>query len=996
MEEWQRNRAVCKADLEDVMDLEPFTHFDLYRMRKVIGRLKATVRLVDQSVRPTSGAAQAGQASADDKLHFLMKPAPYVLRVYVVRTRNLAPPPEIEQPNPYLKVWHANPLFRDILMGGTEVDLENRLFSPEWRASGADNPQQPPLPPIEWRTLQVPGSKVSRGVLETWIELWPKGLADSCPAMDISLPPPEPFEMRVVVWRARKVPSQDPITKMNDLYIRTILTEVADEFSGSVKRTIDETDTHWRAKKGVGSFNWRLVFNFELPVHEMRLRFQAWDQVTTTDAAPKGEGEAHMIRWEGEDQEVNRAELLAIQKAMTLPRPPSGRGLTICTDSANSIRQLESMRTKPRSMEHHQQRDLLYAILVNIEALVAAGHTVSLLKVKAHAGITGNEKADEAAKQACTTGTLTEAWDNDETIKVKPMVPDGDSDCKELKGKLAVQKYVTTLLHERQAQGENRLSTKMAELQGEPTTWTHQLKKEHVFRWEAHHDQAQQTEEEQTIIRDPTPNPQQRTDQAPEEEDRQIKGMMEQQDEEEMLRMQEVEEQHEPWEEMDRTVHTQGGNPQPAEASPQPSDEGEIFEKLYELVERLEVPQEERNEEEVFEILNELIVEQQEAPQGELESGRQTHHDRVTEESRVHAMMADPAPRTRWNQQKHDMTNHRMKNRNAPPVKEGKVTKNWLNKPMEHLKGDKPLHKIANDFWKRATYAVRKTILKCRLRILPAQDYETAKNSTGGGGKCTLEGCGHPGVDYAKGFLMRVGHALGGCNNPQMRGMFSDRADAHADELKHILDHHRKGGCKVLAYTGRKRDLGVKPRVLPNYILTRGQCRHDGKDNPGKNDGPDTIPSFVDMVMIEGLEDLEDGLTKNFLLGLTHLIRHDGMKVLACSGREGRPSSWNERKEDLIGANDYIGEASLDISGLVLRALKKHRSGAKGTSAMVSFPSRACSDLSNEELKASNIPTASQISTPVEGVEGVSDEMAQPLLHDHPGSINVITQLALP
>ncbi|KAK3279282.1 hypothetical protein CYMTET_12821 [Cymbomonas tetramitiformis] len=105
------------------------------------------------------------------------------------------------------------------------------------------------------------------------------------------------------------------------------------------------------------------------------------------------------------------------------------------------------------------------------------GHTVSLLKVKAHTGITGNERADEAAKQACTTGTLTEAWGNGETIKVKPMVPDGDSDSRELKGKLAVQKYVTTLLREGQAQGENRLSTKMAELQGEPTTWTHQPKK---------------------------------------------------------------------------------------------------------------------------------------------------------------------------------------------------------------------------------------------------------------------------------------------------------------------------------------------------------------------------------------------------------------------------------------------------------------------------------------------------------------------------------------
>ncbi|KAK3235090.1 hypothetical protein CYMTET_54681 [Cymbomonas tetramitiformis] len=518
-----------------------------------------------------------------------------------------------------------------------------------------------------------------------------------------------------------------------------------------------------------------------------------------------GEGEAHMIRWEGEDQEVNRAELLAIQKAVTLPPPPSDKGLTICTDSANSIRQLENMRTKPHSMEHHRQRDLLYAILVNIEALVAAGHTVSLLKVKAHTGIVGNEKADEAAKQACTTGTLTEAWDNDETIKVKPMVPDGDSDSRELKGKLAVQKYVTTLLRERQAQGNSRLSAKMTELQGEPTTWTHQLKTEHIFRWEAHHDQAQQTEEEQAITRDPMPNQQQQADQTRDEEDRQIKAMMEQREEEEMIFMQETQEQQECWETEGKTDLTRGSDPKTAETPPQPSEGEEIFEELNELAERLEMPQEEHNDEEIFGMLNELI-EQHEAPQGEPANERQAHHDRVTEESRVHVMMEDPMPRTRWKQRKHDMTHNRTKNRNAPPVQEGKATENWLNETMGHLKGDKPPHKIANGFWKRATYAARKTILKCRLRTLPAQDYEMAKNSAGGSGKCTLEGCGHKGVDYAKGFLMRVGHALGGCNNPQMRGMFSDRADAHADELKHILDHHRKGGCKVLAYTGKKRD----------------------------------------------------------------------------------------------------------------------------------------------------------------------------------------------
>ncbi|KAK3288461.1 hypothetical protein CYMTET_4061 [Cymbomonas tetramitiformis] len=179
----------------------------------------------------------------------------------------------------------------------------------------------------------------------------------------------------------------------------------------------------------------------------------------------KGEGESHKLRWDGEDQTVDRTELIAIQKAVTLVAYARNATLTVSTDSLNSIRQLEKTRTKLHSMEHHQQRDLLYAMLVNIEALVTIGKRVMILKVKAHVGINGNEKADETAKQACTTGEPTEAWDNDETIHNKSMVPDGDSEKRELAGKNTVQKYATALLRGKVAQGNTRLTAKLAALQ---------------------------------------------------------------------------------------------------------------------------------------------------------------------------------------------------------------------------------------------------------------------------------------------------------------------------------------------------------------------------------------------------------------------------------------------------------------------------------------------------------------------------------------------------
>eukprot|EP01052_Picozoa_sp_SAG31_P066023 SAG31_NODE_24830_length_473_cov_1.245989_2_plen_118_part_01 len=46
---------------------------------------------------------------------------------------------------------------------------------------------------------------------------------------------------------------------------------------------IAETDTHWRAKNGVASFNYRFIFDLSLPrrkkdINRCRLRLSAWDK----------------------------------------------------------------------------------------------------------------------------------------------------------------------------------------------------------------------------------------------------------------------------------------------------------------------------------------------------------------------------------------------------------------------------------------------------------------------------------------------------------------------------------------------------------------------------------------------------------------------------------------------------------------------------------------------------------------------------------------------
>eukprot|EP00495_Collosphaeridae_sp_1-RS-2012_P002471 TRINITY_DN2131_c0_g1_i2.p1 TRINITY_DN2131_c0_g1~~TRINITY_DN2131_c0_g1_i2.p1 ORF type:complete len:137 (-),score=16.37 TRINITY_DN2131_c0_g1_i2:944-1354(-) len=91
------------------------------------------------------------------------------------------------------------------------------------------------------------------------------------PAWNIKPPPPVPYEMRVIIWRCRDVTIKDDWTGMNDLYITGTL-----DLPG-IKR--QQTDLHYRSKRGVGNFNWRMKFPVDLPVKRPpRFRLAIWDK----------------------------------------------------------------------------------------------------------------------------------------------------------------------------------------------------------------------------------------------------------------------------------------------------------------------------------------------------------------------------------------------------------------------------------------------------------------------------------------------------------------------------------------------------------------------------------------------------------------------------------------------------------------------------------------------------------------------------------------------
>ena len=82
--------------------------------------------------------------------------------------------------------------------------------------------------------------------------------------LDISRPPLEEFELRVIIWEARNCPHMDEIVEMNDMYITGSM--ITSDENGRLNEAKKETDTHWRAKEGVGSFNYRWKFPVGLPV----------------------------------------------------------------------------------------------------------------------------------------------------------------------------------------------------------------------------------------------------------------------------------------------------------------------------------------------------------------------------------------------------------------------------------------------------------------------------------------------------------------------------------------------------------------------------------------------------------------------------------------------------------------------------------------------------------------------------------------------------------
>lgn len=153
-------------------------------------------------------------------------------------------------------------LFGDELIGTTFVDLEDRYFLPEWMAIRNK--------PVEYRPLHHPSSACAQGVIKMWVEINDAQCSpeEMAPVWDIGLKPPETFEVRLCVFDGRDVTMLDSDGSA-DVYFRA--------FFDSNKDAL-ETDTHFRCQNGKPSFNYRLVYQVEIPRKQYTLTIQCYDR----------------------------------------------------------------------------------------------------------------------------------------------------------------------------------------------------------------------------------------------------------------------------------------------------------------------------------------------------------------------------------------------------------------------------------------------------------------------------------------------------------------------------------------------------------------------------------------------------------------------------------------------------------------------------------------------------------------------------------------------
>lgn len=326
--EWMKGRERYKDDLEDIIKMDKYIRrfpimsgqtrgkTNIFNTDKGEARQQVCLlKCIFLEGNTTTKEQEVKMKQKIDKLQKLMRPQEFIARLYVLTGRDIQPVGE-GKPNSYLKVimgkrviddkdsslrkdtylpeyyrcyeshcyipgsaflrievWNSSDGLGDDddMIGFTEIDLEDRYFTGQWRKYQKK--------PIEMRNLKSEVMQGSMGRLELWVELIPKKMQTKFPKENICAPPKYKFELRTIIWGTQDCVFKDELEKCNDLYVR----------GSPANMEAMETDVHWRCR-AKGSFNWRWKFTVFYPLRTEddygsdRFKISLWDKdIITSD-----------------------------------------------------------------------------------------------------------------------------------------------------------------------------------------------------------------------------------------------------------------------------------------------------------------------------------------------------------------------------------------------------------------------------------------------------------------------------------------------------------------------------------------------------------------------------------------------------------------------------------------------------------------------------------------------------------------------------------------
>ena len=158
-----------------------------------------------------------------------------------------------------IEVWDYDPIFRDEIIGSTQIDLEDRYFNSDWL--------EMKYKPIETRLLLHPDLSRQQGNITLWVEIYDKKDMIHMEPWQISPEPKTQIEMRLIVWETEDMELRDD-EGTSDVFITAY-------FDPKQKQS---TDVHYRCQNGTASFNWRMIFKLDLPNIYNKLVIHAYDK----------------------------------------------------------------------------------------------------------------------------------------------------------------------------------------------------------------------------------------------------------------------------------------------------------------------------------------------------------------------------------------------------------------------------------------------------------------------------------------------------------------------------------------------------------------------------------------------------------------------------------------------------------------------------------------------------------------------------------------------